>query len=332
MSASRKRKINTESEADRKKRKGYFSRQTNNSVANLEPNISGIFISCPKHKERNCVRECYDLFNEYVEKLYEVENSSDPPNEGSTEDVETAFLKELASMKKKHGEYMFSSIQTGTDCSVFLKTNPPVDPVQLVHYILTDINKTKQKKTRFTQRLTPITKTCFANIPAIVELAKEVLGPHFGCKGEVSPRKIAYSVMPRIRNNSKIERLELIDTIVGIVGKQHPVNLDNPELVIIVEVFKSICGISVVQDYYKLKKYNLETITVDETDANQETTKARNQKDEEVGIRNIRAGEQKKVGESQDEESIAGKDIEEDKEDPENKKFEGVNPIENEND
>ncbi|CAG8498124.1 2898_t:CDS:10 [Ambispora leptoticha] len=250
MAELRKRKPIHKDFSSRKKQKGFYKRFSSNTApVGLKPGISGIFVSCPKDKEPLCIQECYNLFNEYAEKLYDIEDS---------------IARELAQIKKKHGDYLFSSIQTGSDCIVFIKTKPPVEPANFVHQTLSDIYDNKLKKSRFIQRLTPITKTCYANMPAIIELAKEVIGPHFHSQDEITEeekKNIRYSIVPRIRNNHKIDRTQLIGTLAEIVGKQHTVNLDNPELAVIVEVFKSICGISVVRDYIKFKKFNLELIS-----------------------------------------------------------------------
>ncbi|CAG8531407.1 11976_t:CDS:2, partial [Ambispora gerdemannii] len=219
MSDSRKRKPIHKDANSRKKPKGYYKRQSNTTTpVGLKPGISGIFVSCPKDRERLCVRECYNLFNE---------------------------------------------------------TNPPVDPTNFVHYILSDLYDNKLKKSRFIQRLTPITKACYADMPEIIVLAKEVIGAHFHSQDEITKeekKNIHYSIVPRIRNNKMIDRTQLIDTLAGIVGKQHTVNLDNPELAVLVEVFKNVCGISVVRDYLKFKKFNLELIPSTDDNLNAEST------------------------------------------------------------
>ncbi|CAG8736119.1 7113_t:CDS:2, partial [Funneliformis caledonium] len=188
----------------------YFGKYKN-SKAVLEPNISGIFVSCIKTKESLCIRECYDLFDEYADKIYKSTDENPRVDEGGSDkdDVETSIAKEIAQMKRPHKSRRFASIQTGANCVVFIKTNPPINPVQLVHSILTDLYNSGQKKTR---------------------------------------------------HNHNVDRMELITMIAKLVGDQHIVNLDDPELVIIVDVFKSICGMSILEDYNKLKKYNIEKI------------------------------------------------------------------------
>lgn len=47
---------------------------------------------------------------------------------------------------------------------------------------------------------------------------------------------IQFAVVARVRNCTKIGRSEVIRTIASTVGKDHKVDLDNPELSIIVEI------------------------------------------------------------------------------------------------
>jgi tRNA(Ser,Leu) C12 N-acetylase TAN1 len=80
--------------------------------------------------------------------------------------------------------------------------------------------------------------------------------------------------MIRTRNNTSLNKDEVLGVIVNLIKNSppsvpseskeesaaltHSVNLDNPQLVVIVEIFKSACGLSVVQDYYQLSKYNVQ--------------------------------------------------------------------------
>lgn len=62
------------------------------------------------------------------------------------------------------------------------------------------------------------------------------------------------------RNNDSLKRDVLIEKVAEIVNKKNEKNktdLKNPQLAILIEVIRSICCISVVPDFYELKKYNL---------------------------------------------------------------------------
>lgn len=50
----------------------------------------------------------------------------------------------------------------------------------------------------------------------------------------------------------------MIDLLADTVGPKHKVSLDNPELVIMVQLFMNLCGISVLPRYQECKKYNIQ--------------------------------------------------------------------------
>ncbi|RIA92091.1 hypothetical protein C1645_765917 [Glomus cerebriforme] len=263
---------NSSSDRSYKKHKAKsWHRRRQNAVA-LEPNISGIFVSCNQTKESLCVRECYDLFNEYADKIY-TSADENPEIEESDDDVESSIAKEIAQMKQPRKSRRFSSIQTGTDCVVFIKTNPPVNPVELVHSILIDLYNTEKKKTRFSMRMIPIMKTCHSNMNEIKKMAEEILKPRFHLLK--NNQQIKYAIVPNIRNNNVIDRMELINAIAKLVGDQHKVNLVEPELVIIVDVFMGVCGMSILEDYKKLKRYNIERIFEELNKKKSEETKSK---------------------------------------------------------
>lgn len=82
-----------------------------------------------------------------------------------------------------------------------------------------------------------------------------------------------YKIELRMRNHHTMSRSALIDGLAKAIPERHKVDLDNPEVFILVEVFKvgtiprrsvrklnpgqSICGMSVVKDYYQLHKFNV---------------------------------------------------------------------------
>jgi len=53
------------------------------------------------------------------------------------------------------------------------------------------------------------------------------------------------------------------------INKENKVNLDSPELAIIVDVIRNVCCLSVVQEYYQLKKYNILELSGGATDEKQ---------------------------------------------------------------
>ncbi|CAG8484937.1 11332_t:CDS:2 [Paraglomus occultum] len=245
----------------------YFSRNKG-----LKANISGVFVSCTRGKEGKAVGECYDLFTRYANELYPIE-------EESLDEVDIALSIDLERQQLTAKSNRFMSIPIDAGCLIFIKVEDPVAPVELVHAILNDLAITRQKSTRFIQRLIPIEKTCHAKMEDIECMARKLLKPHFHPEDENEKRQITFAIQPRIRFNQKIVKMDLIKKIAEVVGDGHVVNLNDPELVIIVEIFKacmSICQIRhrfyplTVDDLHlehlrrltrkKLKKYNNEEV------------------------------------------------------------------------
>src|ERR1700694_6175783 len=57
-----------------------------------------------------------------------------------------------------------------------------------------------------------------------------------------------------------MKRDEVIQTIARVIGRDHIVDLKNLDVMILVETVKNITGISVVRDFDKLKRFNVEQL------------------------------------------------------------------------
>ena len=109
---------------------------------------------------------------------------------GSTEsaisgNLEDEFHKELENLKDA-GAQKFKWIPTNMDCLNICQTFDPIDPNQLVKAILGDLASTKQKKTRYTQRMLPLQKICAASMTEILETSKLLIDPVFHPKDSSS--------------------------------------------------------------------------------------------------------------------------------------------------
>ncbi|KAG6813457.1 hypothetical protein H0H92_010791 [Tricholoma furcatifolium] len=214
----------------------------------------GIWVSCVKGKERQTVAECYDLFNSVASELWPEDpqdKNMDSDDDGDNDNdlsIEAQIANEVNAMKKSNKEPRFM---------VFISCKPPVDPVQLVVKLVKDVEATGIVRSRCIHRMVPVTASCGANLGEIQGLCRKVLEPFFSQHPE---RKFSYKIELRMRNHSVLSRPDLIQHIAKCVPEGHTVELTNPEVFILVEVFKSICGISVVQNYYELQKFNMTEI------------------------------------------------------------------------
>ncbi|KAG6821338.1 hypothetical protein H0H93_000199 [Arthromyces matolae] len=223
----------------------------------------GIWVSCVKGKERQTVAECFDIFESVASELWPLDSrvGDMSPNDEESEDedlsIEAQIANEINAMKKPKHEPRFTNCQTNTTCVVFISCKPPVDPVQLVVKLVRDVQMTGVVRSRCVHRLVPVTAQCGANLPDIQGLCRKVLDPFFSSH---AGKKFSYKIELRLRNHSVIPRQDLIEHIAKCVPEGHTVELTNPQVFILVEVFKSVCGMSVVQNYYDLQKFNMQEI------------------------------------------------------------------------
>ncbi|PPJ59321.1 hypothetical protein CBER1_04238 [Cercospora berteroae] len=224
----------------------------------------GIFVTCIKGKESKATGEMRDLLDDYAERLYPEalaagndEDEQDDESAGSgVDDIEKEINAEVQEIRKPKAARLFTPIQLSTQCIVFFKTIDPVEPVSLVKRICEDaMNDNARKRTRFTQRLTPMTFMGRASAEGLEGVALKVLGPHF----HQEPFKArTFAIRPTIRNHNILTRDSIIKQVASLVGEGHKVDLKNYELLIIVEVYQHICGVSVVDnDFERLKRFNI---------------------------------------------------------------------------
>lgn len=62
---------------------------------------------------------------------------------------------------------------------IFVRTRAPIDPVDLVIRICEETRRTGTKRSRYAQRLTPVTLTATANMEGLLRLCDEVLQKAF---------------------------------------------------------------------------------------------------------------------------------------------------------
>ncbi|ORX75087.1 hypothetical protein BCR32DRAFT_297106 [Anaeromyces robustus] len=264
-----KRKL--QESGDKKKKRAFVKHNGTTKMFSAKAKMTGFLITCTLNKERSSAREMCELLCEHVEKLYpelceekkkdnnNIENGSENEEEediDDIDDIEASLAKELEDMKNnKKEENKFEIVPLNINCLGFIRAKIPIDPTKVVHSIFETIETKKEKKTRYTQRVIPIMNTCITNKPEIFRLAETIIKPYFP-----DDQQKEYAIMIKIRNNSKMDRMEIIKGVAGVIGEKHKVNLTNPQLFVIIEIFKTICGISVVDDYFNYKKYNMEEV------------------------------------------------------------------------
>jgi tRNA acetyltransferase TAN1 len=135
-----------------------------------------------------------------------------------------------------------------------------------------------------------VSGSCAANVQEIQSLCHRVFKSFFEVQDSSKKLRVSllsdlssqscvershkFKIDARIRNHTIFSRPTLIQTIATCVPEGHTVDLVDPEVFVLVEVFKvtlhiifievpfltheqNVCGVSVVKDYYRLQKFNV---------------------------------------------------------------------------
>ncbi|VVC42781.1 THUMP domain [Cinara cedri] len=177
------------------------------------------------------------------------------PNDVATID---SLDEELQCFSEKNNSdwKKFAPLDTGVGNCIFISTTIE-DPCSLIYKIFEDIEKTKVQKTQFLLRMLPIAVTCKSTIPSILTVYTDLFAKHF------CTEPTTFAIVFNHRYNNSVSRAKLIVELVSKVVSlgQHTVDLSGEaKITIIVEVLKSICCLSVVQDYGHFFKFNLHSV------------------------------------------------------------------------
>lgn len=237
----------------KRRRSGAHQRHTRKLAQVLDmPQCSGVFMSCARGKERKAATELVELMEEHAQRMY----ADYAPQEASCTDIESQIEKELADMRRPAEPSRISSLDTDTECLCFIQCLPPVDSFSLLKDVLRTMEATGASRSRYVQRLVPVRVLCRADTDSIRTAATAALAPAFADQ----PR--TYRVEPRIRSHTSLSRDVLIPLVASCVptNAAHRVDLAHPDVIIVVEVLRNVCGIGTVDEYERFGKWNVQTL------------------------------------------------------------------------
>ena len=230
----------------------------------LKEGMTGFLLTC-NNREKEAVREAYNLLNQYADCLFGPERKTEEKEDVlDCDDIDSALDKEKESLQSEaaedRAERRFQQVESGANNCIFIKTSLD-KPDQLVDNIVTDIIQSKTQKSRFILRLLPILGTCKAYEKNMEEMAENVLSSSLKTISGTT-----YSVLFKTRNNNQVKRDDVFRIIGSVMRSQTQpwtVELDDPDICIVVEIIRTVCCLGIVTDFYKKKKYNLVELVKD---------------------------------------------------------------------
>lgn len=206
---------------------------------------------------------------------------TDAPAAGGS--VADALQAELAELKEKGKErnFRWQKISNGVLWVPMPGDSPTVQEV--AESVMSSLETSRSPVSRFLLRFFPIVDTCYAKSDEIVKamqpLVEAVLPA--GAEGDAIKK---YAVVFECRSNGELKRdkMNIIDGLAKMVPDCHTVDLDKPDVAIVVQVLKNTALLTIVPKYRAREKYNLQTLgtpldVLEEQRAEQRAaTKARN--------------------------------------------------------
>ncbi|CAG2061211.1 unnamed protein product [Timema podura] len=226
---------------EKRRKPNYYAQQHRRPKEfSLKPGLKGFICSC-NNREKECIREAYNILNEYADKF---------------------FPEQKAQVTTRPNQRKFQILESGASNFLFIQTTVP-DPLLLVTKIMEDVYQTKKQKARFIQRLLPVEATCKAHIEDVRAAFEPLLDKYF--TKEVK----TFSIIFEKRNSHALDRNKVIEVLAEMVALKNIGNqadLKQPQLAVLVEVVRNMCLLSVLPNYYMYKKYNLFELSQTEQD------------------------------------------------------------------
>ncbi|KAM0791727.1 hypothetical protein ACM66B_003996 [Microbotryomycetes sp. NB124-2] len=229
------------------------------------------------------------------------EQSGDSQDEDLDESLEASIERELAQLKAnntnsrhrkgqagnddskpkgKREKLKFESIETDTECVVYIATRWPYDPVELTHAVVQHVKATGMSQTRFTQRLSPVAFTCHASsVDRIKELSTPLIRETFQDWARRHDKThVTYQIDPHLRNHVAPLTREVLFDLLGSIIRNLPsdetqterriatvaADLKAPDLVLLPTALRSVFGLSVVDGkLWKDRKFNVDLLASD---------------------------------------------------------------------
>lgn len=207
-----------------------------------------------------------------------------------TSDANGHVLDSASVSKKPHLELITLDIP----CVSFVKfpSGKGYDPVAVVENLCQQAKAHPEKqKSRYVKKLTPLSGVRKVMSDGIEELCQLLLPDIFG--GD-DGKGWKYAVRLNVRNNNKVVKDDIIRTVAGKVEElgrrtdgdqaegnpksRHKVDLKGYEKLVLVEVYRNIVGMAVVDDQFEvLRRFNLAEIYADGRKAQDEDASAEQQ-------------------------------------------------------
>ena len=247
---------------------------------NINDEMKGFLIFTDKHREKNCIRDAYNILNDVTEKIY----PNLEENKGTINLKEDIDIKENKNVSSKIDEEIknlqknkkiFNSVNTRCAAIVFIKIEEEysfqISPKEVVNYIINEVITTKKSLSKCISKFYPIEICTKYNLDTLNEKVDELAKKYF--KDDIDNIK-TWKIELRVRNNNSVNKKEIMNIIFNKINKEkYKVEYKNPELTFFVEISWNLMCLSVLEKFSEYKSYNIQSLAKTDEEINDEKNK-----------------------------------------------------------
>ncbi|CAJ0592076.1 unnamed protein product [Cylicocyclus nassatus] len=240
---------------DRNSRKRKYCWNNATKQKSVEPNISGLLITCDNH-EKQAIAEAYNIIDHLMDDGKAAEPSNVPSDGEEDEDVADS-LKKICEEARDNKEKVRRCKQrpTGVKNCLFV-TVRDADVVDLAERMVTYAQAERQ--CRYLQRVLPVEETADVNLQKLNDMILKCVSRHLKAKDDGSFPSHAMEF--KARNNDSIKKtdaLEMLGDAVNAVAPGSKVDLNHADVTFMVQLVRKTMMVGAMPNYYAKRKYSL---------------------------------------------------------------------------
>ena len=267
---------------------------------NINEEMKGFLIFTDKHREKNCIRDAYNILNDVTEKLYPnleenkgTINLNEEININQNENISTKIEEEIKKLQKNKN--IFNSVNTRCAAIIFIKIEKEyitqISPKEIANYIINEVINTKRSLSKCISKFYPVEICTKYNLDIFKEKVDELIQKYF--KENIEKRK-TWKIELRVRNNNSVNKKEIMNIIFNKINRdKYIVEYKNPELTFLVEISWNLMCLSVLEKFSEYKSYNIQSLAKTEEEINNEKNKLMKLQDEHNNLKGKKEEENK---------------------------------------
>ena len=256
-----------------KKEKKKTKNKTQKKLEDLKETMTGFLIFTDKNKEKNSIKDAYNILNEVIEELYPNLFKEEKKNEEEKTNIDKldSELNKIKNTKK-----FFYNFDTHCKGVVFIKVDKEykniIYPKECIIHIFNKIKEDKESISKFITKFLPIEIAMQAKIELFKEKGKEIILNFFNNLN--SENKKSWKIEFRCRNNNSIYKNDYLNFIFGLIDKdKFYVDYKKPDYTILIEITNNLLCLSILEKYSEYKNYNIQSLSKSEEELNKEREK-----------------------------------------------------------